>query len=271
VAMFTIGGLSGVTHSIVPHNYQQTDTYWVVAHFHYVLFGGAMFGLVSGIYYWFPKVTGKLLSEKLGKMHFWTWFVGFNLTFGPMHMSGLLGQPRRTAVLPGGLGETVALYNLLSTVGALVLIVSSLIFLVNLIKSIRGGEPSGNDPWDARTLEWMTDSPTPEVNFYEIPVVEHRDEFWHRKYAEDESGVLRAIPVVVTEVSDADADTENAGHGHIHMPDPSYWPLIMTAAFLPFGYGVVYKSVPLLLGAAVWMFAGFYGWILEPLAAGDDD
>lgn len=271
VAMFTIGGLSGVTHSIVPHNYQQTDTYWVVAHFHYVLFGGAMFGLVSGIYYWFPKVTGKLLSEKLGKMHFWTWFVGFNLTFGPMHMSGLLGQPRRTAVLPGGLGETVALYNLLSTIGALVLIVSSLIFLVNLIKSIRGGEPSGNDPWDARTLEWMTDSPTPEVNFYEIPVVEHRDEFWHRKYAEDESGVLRAIPVVVTEVSDADADTENAGHGHIHMPDPSYWPLIMTAAFLPFGYGVVYKSVPLLLGAAVWMFAGFYGWILEPLAAGDDD
>jgi cytochrome c oxidase subunit I len=107
VSMFTIGGLSGVTHAIVPHDAQQTDTYWVVAHFHYVLFGGALFGLVAGMYYWFPKVTGKLMNERLGKWHFWTWFLGFNLTFGPMHMSGLLGQPRRTAVLPGELGGSV--------------------------------------------------------------------------------------------------------------------------------------------------------------------
>jgi cytochrome c oxidase subunit I len=117
VSMFTIGGLSGVTHAIVPHNAQQHDTYYVVAHFHYVLFGGALFGLIAGIYFWFPKVTGKLMSEKLGKVHFWTWLLGFNLTFGPMHMSGLLGQPRRTAVLPGELGSTVELYNLLSTRG----------------------------------------------------------------------------------------------------------------------------------------------------------
>ena len=146
ITMFTIGGLSGVTHAIVPHDYQQTDTYWVVAHFHYVLFGGALFGLVGGIYYWFPKVTGKLMSERLGKLHFWTWFIGFNLTFGPMHMSGLLGQPRRTAVLPEGLGGTVELYNLLSTVGALVLVVSALIFLFNLITSIRSGEEVGARP-----------------------------------------------------------------------------------------------------------------------------
>ncbi len=276
VAMFTIGGLSGVTHAIVPHDYQQTDTYWVVAHFHYVLFGGAMFGGVSGMYYWFPKVTGKLMNETLGRLHFWTWFIGFNLTFGPMHMSGLLGQPRRTAVLPAGLGDAVVLYNLLSTLGAFVLIVSSLIFLVNLIKSIKSGEPSGNDPWDARTLEWMTESPTPEVNFYEIPVVAHRDEFWHRKYAEDEAGVLRPVPAGASEDHDVDAavatdEHADDGHGHIHMPDPSYWPLVMTAAFLPFGYAVIYKSAPLLLLAAVWMFAGFYGWIIEPLAAGDDD
>ena len=304
IAMFTIGGLSGVTHSIVPHDYQQTDTYWVVAHFHYVLFGGALFGLVSGIYYWFPKVTGKLMSESLGRAHFWTWFLGFNLTFGPMHMSGLLGQPRRTAVLPEGLGGTVELYNLLSTIGALVLIVSSLIFLFNLITSIRNGEASGTDPWDARTLEWMTASPPAEHNFDEIPVVEHRDEFWYRKYAEDEAGVPRPIPAGASEdhptgeagaaadggevapadvaagtqvgTTEADPAAESGEQldAHalgIHMPDPSYWPIFMTAGFLPLGYGIVYKSWPIILVAVVWMFIGFYGWIIEPVAEGDDD
>jgi cytochrome c oxidase subunit 1 len=265
VAMFTIGGLSGVTHAIVPHDYQQTDTYWVVAHFHYVLFGGALFGLVSGIYYWFPKVTGKLMSEKLGRMHFWTWFIGFNLTFGPMHMSGLLGQPRRTWVLPAELGGAVELYNLLSTIGVLVLVVSSTIFLVNLIKSIRSGEPAGLDPWDARTLEWLTASPPKEHNFDVIPEVRYRDEFWHRKYAEDEAGVPKPVPAGA---SDDHADEHDE---HIHMPDPSYWPIFMTAGMLPLGYAVVYKSLWLGVLAAVWMFVGFYGWIIEPVAEGDDD
>jgi cytochrome c oxidase subunit 1 len=296
IAMFTIGGLSGVTHAIVPHDYQQTDTYWVVAHFHYVLFGGALFGLVAGIYYWFPKVTGKLMSERIGRWHFWTWFVGFNLTFGPMHMSGLLGQPRRTAVLPAGLGSTVELYNLLSTIGAGVLVVSSLIFLYNLVTSIRSGEPSGDDPWDARTLEWMTPSPTPEVNFYEIPTVSHRDEFWHRKYAEDEAGVPVPVPAgaspdhveptdardaagrgdevstgVETAPADAAADGGEPETGHIHMPDPSYWPLFMCVGFLPVGYGVIYAHPTLIALGAVWLFVGFYGWIIEPVAEGDDD
>jgi cytochrome c oxidase subunit I len=265
VAMFTIGGLSGVTHAIVPHDYQQTDTYWVVAHFHYVLFGGALFGLVSGIYYWFPKVTGRLMSEKLGRAHFWTWFLGFNLTFGPMHMSGLLGQPRRTAVLPAELGGAVELYNLLSTVGVAVLVVSSLIFLYNLIVSIRKGEPSGEDPWDARTLEWLTASPPKEHNFDVVPTVSARDEFWHRKYAEDEAGIPRPVP------AGASDDHAEEHDEHIHMPDPSYWPLFMTAAFLPAGYAVVYKSITMGVVAALWMFVGFYGWIIEPVAEGDDD
>ncbi len=302
IAMFTIGGLSGVTHAIVPHDYQQHDTYWVVAHFHYVLFGGALFGLVSGIYYWFPKAAGRMMNEKLGKLHFWTWFLGFNLTFGPMHMSGLLGQPRRTAVLPAGLGGTVELYNLLSTIGVVVLIVSSLIFLYNLIHSIRNGEIAGDDPWDARTIEWMTTSPPAEHNFDEVPVIEHRDELWYRKYAEDEAGVPKPIPagasedhdpapedgdeLVEGEVKVAPADTaagtdvehteaeggqKSAHELGIHMPDPSWWPIFMTAGFLPLGYGVVFKSWPVLLLAAVWMFVGFYGWIIEPVAEGDDD
>jgi len=268
VSMFTIGGLSGVTHAIVPHNAQQHDTYYVVAHFHYVLFGGALFGLIAGIYFWFPKVTGKLMSEKLGKLHFWTWLLGFNLTFGPMHLSGLLGQPRRTAVLPGELGTTVELYNLLSTLGFLVLFGSALVFLYNLLHSIRSGEASGNDPWDARTLEWLTPSPTPYENFHVIPTVTHRDEFWHRKYAEDEAG--RAIPVPAGAAEDHDAAGEHDDE-HIHMPDPSYWPIIQTLGFFPIGYGLVFGNLWLLGIGFLWLVIGMYGWIIEPLAEGDDD
>ena len=266
VSMFTIGGLSGVTHAIVPHNAQQHDTYYVVAHFHYVLFGGALFGLIAGIYYWFPKVTGKLMNERLGKLHFWTWLLGFNLTFGPMHMSGLLGQPRRTAVLPGELGGTVEVYNLLSTLGVVVLTGSALVFLVNLIRSVRGGEAAGDDPWDARTLEWVIPSPTPSHNYDVIPTVTHRDEFWHRKYAEDEAGKAVRVPAGASEDHDGDGHEE-----HIHMPDPSYWPLVQTLGVFPLGYGMVYLNFWLIGIGILWMVIGLYGWIIEPVAEGDDD
>ncbi|MEX2504866.1 MAG: cytochrome c oxidase subunit I [Egicoccus sp.] len=273
VSMFTIGGLSGVTHAVVPHNAQQTDTYYIVAHFHYVLFGGALFALIAGVYYWFPKVTGKLMDEKLGKTHFWTWLLGFNLTFGPMHMSGLLGQPRRTAVLPEELGGSVELYNLLSSIGVAVLAVSALIFLFNLIKSIRGGVASGPDPWDARTIEWLSDSPPKHYNFAEIPTISHRDEFWHRKYAEDEAGKPVAVPAGASEqhVPDAEhAEGDHDGH-HIHMPDPSYWPLVMCLGMFPVGYGLL-GPTPWLIGiGVVWVLMGFFGWIIEPVAEGDDD
>lgn len=267
VSMFTIGGLSGVTHAIVPHNAQQHDTYWVVAHFHYVLFGGALFGLISGVYYWFPKVTGRLMNEKLGKLHFWSWLVGFNLTFGPMHMSGLLGQPRRTAVLPGELGTTVETYNLLSSLGVVVLIVSASIFLFNLIRSIRSGEASGDDPWDARTIEWMTATPPKPHNFDVIPTITARDEFWHRKYAESEQGIPVAVPVGAS----VDHHEHDGDAGHIHMPDPSLWPAIHSLGVLPLGYGLVYANWLLVGVGLVWMVAGVFGWIIEPLAEGDDD
>ena len=269
VSMFTIGGLSGVTHAIVPHDAQQTDTYWIVAHFHYVLFGGALFGLVAGIYYWFPKVTGKLMSETLGKWHFWTWFLGFNLTFGPMHMSGLLGQPRRTAVLPAELGGDVELYNLLSTIGVGVLTISATIFLVNLILSIRKGEAAGNDPWDARTLEWLSPSPTPYYNFTEIPTVTHRDELWHRKYAESDDGTAVPIPAGASPDHVGGHDDDHAEH--IHMPDPSYWPLMLAIAMLPFGYGMIYRNVLLLSAGTLLILIAKFGWVIEPLAEGDDD
>jgi cytochrome c oxidase subunit I len=270
VSMFTIGGLSGVTHAIVPHNAQQHDTYYIVAHFHYVLFGGALFGLIAGFYFWFPKVTGKLMSEKLGKLHFWTWLLGFNLTFGPMHMSGLLGQPRRTALLPGELGTTVELYNLLSSLGLVVLTGSALVFLYNLISSVKSGQLSGPDPWDARTLEWITASPPKHYNFGIIPTVTHRDEFWHRKYAEDESGRPVAVPAGASEehVAEEAIAPEDA---HIHMPDPSYWPLIMCLGFFPLAYGII-GPTPWLIGLGVlWLVIGYFAWVIEPLAEGDDD
>ncbi|MFA9432366.1 cytochrome c oxidase subunit I [Egicoccus sp. AB-alg2] len=268
VSMFTIGGLSGVTHSIVPHNAQQHDTYYVVAHFHYVLFGGALFGLIAGIYYWFPKVTGRLMSERLGKAHFWTWLLGFNLTFGPMHMSGLLGQPRRTAVLPGELGGTVELYNLLSSLGLLVLVVSALIFLYNLVVSIKSGVASGPDPWDARTLEWLSASPPKHYNFDVIPTISHRDEFWHRKYAEDEAGRPVAVPAGASEEH---GDGHDDRGEHIHMPDPSYWPLVMCLGFFPLAYGLIGPIWPAIIVGVVWIIIGYFGWIIEPVAEGDDD
>jgi cytochrome c oxidase subunit 1 len=270
VSMFTIGGLSGVTHAIVPHNAQQHDTYYVVAHFHYVLFGGALFGLISGIYFWFPKVTGKLMNEKLGKVHFWTWLLGFNLTFGPMHMSGLLGQPRRTAVLPGELGPTVELYNLLSSLGLVVLVGSALVFLYNLITSIKRGELAGPDPWDARTLEWITTSPPQHYNFGTIPTITHRDEFWHRKYAEDEAGRPVAVPAGAAE-GHVSAEAVAPEGEHIHMPDPSYWPLVMCAGMLPLAYGLIGPTWWLIGLGVVWMVMGYFAWIIEPVAEGDDD
>jgi len=267
VAMFTIGGLSGVSHAVVPHNAQQTDTYYIVAHFHYVLFGGAMFGIVSGMYYWWPKMFGKMLSEKLGSWHFWTWFLGFNLAFAPMHLSGLLGQPRRTAVLPEELGPTVEMYNLISTVGALIIVVSTMIFLVNIFQSWRSDEKAPADPWDARTLEWLTTSPPKAHNFDVIPTVTARDEFWHRKYAETEAGAAVPIPAGASDDHDPDGD-----HGeHIHMPHPSYWPLFMTVAFPILGYSVIYRSLIGGVIGALWMLVGMFGWVIEPLAEGDDE
>src|SRR5690606_34336774 len=151
VSMFTIGGLSGVTHAVVPHNWQHTDTYYVVAHFHYVLFGGAVFGLFSGAYYWFPKITGRMLSERLGKVHFWLMFVGFNLTFAPMHILGLNGMPRRIYTYADGMGWDF--WNVVSTVGSYLIALAILVFIVNVLLSLRRGEVAGNDPWDARTIE----------------------------------------------------------------------------------------------------------------------
>ncbi|MGH9036107.1 MAG: cytochrome c oxidase subunit I, partial [Acidimicrobiia bacterium] len=262
IAMFTLGGLSGATHTIVPHNYQQSDTYYVVAHFHYVLFGGSILGLFAGVYFWAPKVTGRLLDERLGKAHFWLMFIGFNLTFFPQHMLGLMGMPRRIYTYAPGLGWDF--WNLVCTVGAVIQGISLLVFLLNVARSLRTGAVAGPDPWDARTLEWATTSPPPEYNFAQIPVVGSVDSFWHDKYAEDDDGFLVRVPS-----GGAGDDGGDHGDGHdphgIHMPSASYMPALAALGLPLVGFGAIYGWGWGALGAVI-IFFGVCGWASEPLS-----
>ena len=182
VAMFLIGGLNGIALAVVPVDYQLTDTYFVVSHLHYVLFGGTAFGVFAGIYYWFPKMTGKLLNERLGQVHFWLMLIGVNLTFFPMHILGLLGMPRRIYTYPDNLGWNDL--NLLATIGAFTIAAAVLVFLWNFVITLRSGQPAGTDPWDAFTLEWDTDSPPKPYNFPVLPIVRSRRPFYDKKNPE---------------------------------------------------------------------------------------
>ena len=266
IAQFTIGGLSGVMHAIVPADTQQHDTYFIVAHFHYVLFGGLIFAVFGGLHYWHPKVFGRMLHEGLGKLMFWLLVIGFNLTFFPMHFLGLEGMPRRTYTYGEGLGWDTL--NLLATIGGFVIAAAVLVYVVNVLYSAKRGPIASADPWDARTLEWATSSPPPEYNFAEIPVVTHRDELWHRKYTEDDEGRLLRLPAGGA----VDSAEEHSVDPHsIHMPSPSYWPMVFAAGMPVLGYGFVFENWWLLaLGVAV-MFFGLYAWAVEPPTEPDAD
>jgi cytochrome c oxidase subunit 1 len=263
IAMFTIGGLSGVMHSIVPSDWQQTDTYFVVAHFHYVLFGGLVFAFFGGLHYWHPKVFGKMLNESMGKTCFWLMLIGFNLTFFPMHFLGFEGMPRRTYTYPEGFGWDTL--NFVETIGAFVIALAVLVYLVNVIYTQRRAEPAPTDPWDARSLEWMTSSPPPEYNFAEIPIVTHRDEFWHRKYTEDDEGRLVRLPAGAAVDVEEQTGHGDDGHGHhIHMPSPSIMPMIFALGLPVMGYGFVFKNWWILgFGVAIALF-GLSAWAVEP-------
>jgi heme/copper-type cytochrome/quinol oxidase subunit 1 len=243
IAMFTIGGLSGVTHASAPADLQQTDTYYVVAHIHYLLVGGTVFGLFAGMYYWWPKMTGRLLSETLGRWHFWLTFLGMNLAFFPMHLIGLLGMPRRIYTYGPELGVTRM--NLVSTVGALVIGLATLLFLYNAWRTRRRGAPAGHDPWGGATLEWSVPSPPP-YNFSVIPTVQSRLPRWRTEHHEPMQDPPDVPPV------------------SLHVPGGSWWPLV-TAASLPImARGAVLQRLWVVLAGATVLIAGVYRWAYEP-------
>jgi cytochrome c oxidase subunit 1 len=183
LSMFVIGGLTGIMLALAPLDFQLTDTYFVVGHFHWVIIGGILMGLFAGVYYWYPKVTGRMYSEKLAAWQFWLFLIGFILTFGPMHFAGIYGMPRRIYTYP--VDRPWQVWNALSSVGALIQAPSYLIFVWNLIVSLKHGAPSGDDPWDAWTLEWSSSSPPPVYNFETIPVVRSRRPLWDLKHPDD--------------------------------------------------------------------------------------
>jgi cytochrome c oxidase subunit 1 len=273
IVEFTIGGLSGVTHAVAPSDTQQTDTYYIVAHFHYVLFGGAILGIFSGLYYWWPKMFGKLLSERLGKWNFWTMIVGMNLAFGPMHIIGLQGQPRRMYVwTEARAGEgffNLGFWNLISSIGAFILGIGVLLFFVNVFVSSRKKERAPLDPWDARSLEWMTTSPPKEHNFDVIPTVGHLDEFFHRKYEDRGEGDHHEFHQVAT-AEEIMAEQEAHADQHIHLPSPSYWPLVLAFSLPVMGYGLIFNLLLVPVGAAI-ALAAMFGWSLEPHTASAAD
>jgi cytochrome c oxidase subunit 1 len=183
LSLFVIGGLTGIMLAMVPVDYQLHDSYFVVGHFHWVLIGGTLMGLFAGVYYWYPKVTGRMYSERLARWQFWLLWIGFVLTFGPMHISGMLGMARRIYTYPVDRGWDV--WNQLSSLGAMIQAPSYLIFVWNLLISLKKGAPAGDDPWDAWTLEWATTSPPPSYNFEVIPTVRSRRPLWDLKHPDD--------------------------------------------------------------------------------------
>ncbi len=180
---FLIAGLTGIMLAASPFNWQLTASYFVVAHFHYVIVGGILFALFAAFYFWFPKITGRMLNETLGKWHFWLFVIGFHLTFDSMHIPGLLGMPRRIYTYEAGRGWDT--WNLIVTIGTFVQAIAILVFVGNLVWSFFRGELAGNDPWDAWTLEWSTSSPPPDYDFATIPVVHSRRPLWDIKHPED--------------------------------------------------------------------------------------
>lgn len=242
IAMFLMGGLSGIMHASPPVDMQQQDSYFVVAHLHYVLVGGSLFGIFAGLYYWWPKMTGRMLSERAGGWNFWLLFVGFNVTFFPMHFLGLLGMPRRIYTYAGGLGWDV--WNLVSTVGVFILALGILVFIGNAVASLRSATPAPADPWDGRTLEWAVASPPPEYNFRHIPTVHHRDELWVLKTGR---APVEAAPPPARE---------------IHLPPPSFYPIVVAAGVVLAATGALTHLALVVAGALVAVF-GAYRWAFE--------
>jgi cytochrome c oxidase subunit I+III len=251
--VFVIGGLTGVMIASVQFDVQVHDTYFIVAHFHYVILGGVVFPLFAGLYYWWPKFTGRVLDERLGKLHFWLMLIGVNVTFFPMHILGLHGMPRRvyTYLPETGWGPL----NSLESGGAVLIVLGVAIFLVNAARSLREPRFAGPNPWSSPTLEWATPSPPPSYGFLHIPIVQRRDPLWATTVEQPVVTGLRKDrrEVLVTTLFDAMPDHR------FKSPEDSIWPLIMALVVAFVFIGSIFSPWCVLIGTGIG-FLAFAGW-----------
>jgi cytochrome c oxidase subunit 1/cytochrome c oxidase subunit I+III len=261
VILFVIGGVSGFMTAAVPVDRELTDTYFVVAHLHYVIIGINVFPVVGGIYYWFPKFTGRLMNERLGKWSFWVMFIGFNVGFFPMHILGLMGMPRRVYTYPSGLGWGPI--NLIVTLGSYAFAIGILLFLVNVWRSLRHGEPAGSNPWDAASLEWSVSSPPPAYNFVVIPTIASRYPLWEDRLegtagrSQVHEGMLldHGRETIGTTVLDAEPDVI------LRMPGDSLGPLLLSVAMALIFVGLLLHSWPVVAAAMLGTFVASVVWL----------
>jgi cytochrome c oxidase subunit I len=251
IPTFTLGGLSGIMCASPPLDIQIHDTYFIVAHFHYVLVGGALVGLLGGLYFYWPKVMGTMLDRKLGLAHFWLFNIGLNVTFFPQHMLGYQGMPRRIYTYPADAGWDF--YNMMGTVGVFIMAIATAVLAYNIAITVRNGKKAGNDPWDANTLEWMTTSPPPVYNFGFTPTVMSARPLYDHKYTKG----MAIVPPKEVE--------------HVHMPSPSWWPMICSGAVGLILIGLLVSNVapmigfPMAIVGALATIFSIYKWIMEPI------
>ena len=264
--LFVLGGLTGVMVAVVPFDQQVHDTYFVVAHFHYVLIGGVLFPIFSGIYYWLPKMTGRLFSDSLGRINFWLTFIGFNLTFFPMHLMGFLGMPRRVYTYPRQL--ELDGYNLLSTFGAGLMTIGAGVFIIDLFQGLTSGKPAPDNPWDGDSLEWSVSSPPPNFGFIRFPVVSGRHPLWQADVnaPSDDSAIGKLREALASEpqawrgtlVTDATDSTPQAIQ---YLPSPTYTPMWASVGTLAAAVGVLSQAYILSAAGLAVLITSLFVWM----------